>query len=155
MLSSTGNKDIDVTIITSLNLQDLRRICQIDQYTLKLCKNDIVIKHKINQAEKNVNNTLDTLYKSKQVAIKPKYELNFDDLYNLLSKLKINSKSNLIDFKNRTLHSIRFYYRNDKLLMQIFFPVEIQGYNHYIALFVPNIDQIQELLMNLYYDDLL
>ena len=48
----TGNTDVDGTIISLLNLDEVRYICQTNTYASKLCKDQL--KHKYRKVNKKV-----------------------------------------------------------------------------------------------------
>ena len=58
----TGNEDVDITIISSLKLEDIRNMCQSSTYATKLCNH---LNKKFRKVDKKVNYILDLLNKRK------------------------------------------------------------------------------------------
>ena len=57
----TGNADIDEKLILSLDCEDSLNICRTNHYAYQLCKNSILLQHKIKQAREKSTHVLNII----------------------------------------------------------------------------------------------
>lgn len=156
----TGNPDIDIVILSSLSLTDIRSACQSNKYTATLCKNPI-IKNKLEKAQKKADKILNII-NHREYGIK--LQLNnenqiFDPFLDIMDDLNSNyypdysEKSPLTVLADPISHlDINQYYDKNK---------------YYVTYYTGDIDapdrttyeltetQIKEFLLIIYYDKLI
>lgn len=105
----TGNQDTDMRIILSLGYEDMHHICISDYYTVQLCKNSILLQHRIKQAQNKSSSIID-------IAKTRKYGLN----------LQMNNEKETFDPFLKILLYIRYYdehnnpHRDDEMTVQVY-----------------------------------
>lgn len=166
MQTLTGNEDVDVAIINSFNLDDLRRICQLNQYTANLCENHIVLKMRIKEIKQKVRQIL--LLINNRVSgmiFQPNDESEiFQTFHDVMNKLDINEPANQDDpndlhpsdiFNEYTVFNIKIY-KIDGSYKFVYELGDLALYDDYrsvdVTTFMGNENQLQEFLLQLYYN---
>lgn len=165
MQSLTQNEDVDVKIINSLNLDDLRNVCSTNQYTSYLCNNHIDLKFKIKNIKDKVDETLKLINKT-QFFI-PTNGQNFGIFHQLLTNMKMAPADEYIEL----------LLNSEEIDTYTIYTMIIQKFS-----FIPNLysivftigettnslyknietisyngseDEIKEFLLHIYYDEML
>lgn len=58
MNTLTSIEDVDINIISSLSLIDVRSVCRSSKYTADLCKKSILLRNKLQKAQKKADKIL-------------------------------------------------------------------------------------------------
>lgn len=85
----TGNKDVDERLILSLDYQNAQNICNTNFYASQLCKNSIILQHKIKQAHHNANKIIN-LTQEKELILETDPYYTFEELEEILNFLEIS-----------------------------------------------------------------
>ena len=131
MNTLTGNEDVDVKIINTLDLHDLRHICQINLYVSNLCENHIDLKFKIKNVKNKVNHIISLINdKPFGIIIQPNNgNQNFKSFHDLMDN--VNIKRERIDYMDDVTLSVL-----DNYIVQyikIFFVSGNYRFSYYIS----------------------
>ncbi len=163
MFSLTGNVDTDAIIMSSLSLDDVRRICQINQYAANLCTNHLKSKFKyVKNKVTHVMNLIDS--KVNGVLVQPDNEYEtFATFHDLMNTLNITEPTfNEFEEHPSMVYNtfVVIYLRciPDDINYQIVYGLtaEVDVYTESdITTFYGNKKQLIELLTQLYYNELI
>jgi hypothetical protein len=169
MNTLTGNEDVDVKIINSFNLEDLRRVCQMNQYTANLCENHITLKSRIKQTKQKVEHVLELINsRVSGVILQPNDETEtFQSFHDLMNKINITEPASEDDpndlhpsiiFNDFTVFNITIYknLKNYKFVYQLG-DLDLYGDSMSIdgTTFDGNENQLKEFLLHIYYNKLI
>ena len=111
----TGVTDTDVKILSSLSLADLRRACQTNQYLTHICQTNALIKNKIEDTKRKVDNIINYLNKAnKSITLQPYNIITFDNYHALLDMSHMRDVS-LDDYEDEDIDDY------DKTIMDRFY----------------------------------
>lgn len=153
----TGNEDVDVKIMLSLTLSDIRLICQTSQYASKLCK-----AMDLNRKFKTVNKKVDyilSLIDKREYGLKLQTEKEFEP-FKMFNDIML--QINIIYYKPYSEVTV------DQVINDNVIYMDIGHYDDYfITYHTSDIDdpysiafkatktQLREFLLHLYYNDLM
>lgn len=162
----TGNVDTDVTIINSLNLDDLRNICRMNQYAANLCENHITLKSRIKLVKHKVSHLMDLINtKHLGIILQPMNESEpFITYHDLMNKINITEPANEEDdtdlhpsniLNDYIIMSIRISKENNQYLLTYNLGQFLQYYDVDVTTFYANAQSLQEFLTHAYYNHLI
>ena len=113
-LNFTGNKDVDISILSSLNYRDVLNICQTSTYFVNLCKDVRVWRNKLNN-EYPLRSTYLPSYLRDLFTYNPRKL--YETLYKSKSKIVFVKRGEIETFKN-ILREGDLYNASDEILQQ-------------------------------------
>lgn len=163
MNTLTGNEDVDVKIINSFNLEDLRRVCQMNQYAANLCENHDILKHRIKQTKQKVEYVLGLINnRITGIVLQSNDETEiFQSFHDLMNKINITEPNDLHPsnvYNDYIVFNIKLY-KNIKDYSLVYELGELNSYydyySHDLTTFYVNENQLKEFLLNIYYNQLI
>ena len=166
METLTNNQDTDVVIINSLNLQELRQVCQMNKYAANLCENHIILKNRIKNVKHIVNRVLD-LIENRIMGLTLNMnneEQTFKDFNDLMVSININDGEkeennenpssiynnfivfNLVIFKYGQSYIFKYYMGEDLYENEDKDITTFTTYDH---------NKLKEFLLNIYYNNMI
>ncbi len=152
----TNIEDMDVTILSNLNLKEVRLICQTNKTISTMCQNRI-LKRKMDKVKKRVDHLI-TILRTRATTIKllPKIDnVDFKDYYDILKdipnlKYRIFDSHKKIDqLVNYTLMSITLN-GTEYMTIKLYENDEFPEINLYLSK-----NTMTEILTHFYYNQLL
>lgn len=140
----TGNEDVDINILSSLNLNDLRNVTNVNQYSQSY-KNNMILKRQLKIVQNKVDDVIYMLKTNKRqygLYLNPYQEdLNMTLFYDAMN---INKNNNLY------VKYIHILFYNTKFLLTF----HLVHYYQVIDLLISE-DELKEYLTQFYYNKLI
>ena len=162
----TGHQDTDVVIIDSLNLRELRQVCQMNKYAANLCENHIILKNRIKNVKHIVNRVLD-LIEDRILGITLNMnneKQTFKDFNDLMVSINIddgekeeNNENPSSIYNNFIVFNLKIFKYGEIYIFEYYMGediYEIESKN--IIVFSTNDNnKLKEFLLNIYYNNMI
>jgi hypothetical protein len=159
----TGIQDVDEKILLSLPLYNLRKICNLNGYTFKICSTSADLKNKLRIYNNKTDNLISIINRRSSIGVKLYTNEEYQTLKifnDILLQCNI-TESNVIDpseLDNMNIinFSIDQWDTEYRLVFELAVPgTFLQQADGLITYFIPSVNELKDFLLNIYYDDLL
>lgn len=175
----TKSYDTDETLLLSLTLFDLQKICQTSKNLNRFCQNNQMLQYKLNQTKIKVNHFMTLLHKRRLVLLQPTTEHDlftpFNDIlsrFDILPDVEEDELKEIINaFEQLYIYSITIEHIHNTYNMLISFHNINDNENNYMDIYyiynsvdpiIPetlyyvdiSINNIQKFLLHLFYNNM-
>lgn len=159
----TGIQDVDEKILLYLPLYNLRKICNLNGYTSKICSTSADLKNKLRIYNNKTDNLINIINRRSNIGIKLYTNEEYQTLKifnDILLQCNITESDvidpNDLDNMNIINFSIDQWGTEYKLVFELAVPgTFLQQPAGFITYFIPSVNELKDFLLNIYYDDLL